>query len=119
MQDTERKRIIVTLNATIKDHEKCKTAMEAVVADAYTESATKTHFWCLGEDGQSLFVLEQYDDAEAVLAHVRANPPSRNDFFASIDVVGIAVYGDVTAELRAVFAPLSPVYMGYYGGFSK
>ncbi len=111
--------MIVALNATIKDEEKCKAAMEAIVADAYAEDGTKTHWWCIADDGKSLFVLEQYDDADASIAHIMADPPSRGDFFASIDIVDVTVYCDLTPELKAMYDPLNPVYMSYYGGFSK
>ena len=93
--------------------------MEVIVADAYDEAGTKSHWWCRGEDGTSLFVLEQYEDADAMLVHLHADPPARSDFFASIDIVDVRIYCDVTPEIKAMFAPLNPVYMGYYGGFSK
>ncbi len=113
------KRIILAMNAKITDQEKCKKAMLAITAAAYTEETTKSHWWCIGEDGESLFVLEQYDDAEAAIAHVKSNPPARKDFFEAIQVVNVIVYCDLTPELKEMFAPLNPIYMNYYGGFSK
>ncbi len=115
----ENNRIILALNAKITDQHKCKTAMEAITADAYDEATTKTHWWSIGEDGESLFVLEQYDDAEAAIAHIKANPPARQDFFESIQVVNIIIYCDLTPELKEMYAPLNPIFMKYYGGFSK
>ncbi|MEM7036543.1 MAG: hypothetical protein AAF570_06135 [Bacteroidota bacterium] len=111
--------IFVALNAIIKDEAQCKVAMAGVVEDAYAESGTKTHFWCRGEDGKSLFVLEQYADEKALIAHVMANPPSRAAFFESIEVVDVTVYGTVSGQIKAMFAPLNPGYMDYYGGYSK
>ncbi len=115
----ETNRIILAMNAKIKDQVKCKKAMDEIVADAYAEETTKSHWWCVGEDSESLFVLEQYEDAAAAIAHVKANPPARADFFDAIEVVSVIVYCDLTPELKQMFEPLNPIYMSYYGGFSK
>ncbi len=119
ISESERNRIFVAMNATIKDEEKCKVAMEGVVADAYAESGTKTHFWCRSKDGEALYVLEQYADEAALNAHVSANPPSRAAFFESIEVADVTVYGAVPDQIKEMFAPLNPTYMNYYGGYSK
>ncbi len=115
----ETNRIIIAMNAKIKDQAKCKKAMQEIVDAAYAEATTKSHWWCIGQDNESLFVLEQYDDATAAIAHINANPPARQDFFESIEVVNVLVYCDLTPELKEMLAPLNPVFMGYYGGFSK
>ena len=119
IKDLERNRILVALNATFKDEEKCKVAMEGIVEHAYAESGTKTHFWCRSKDGKSLFVLEQYEDEKALLQHAMANPPSRATFFESIEVGDVSVYGTVSNNIKEMFAPLNPSYMNYYGGYSK
>lgn len=115
----ETNRIIVAMNAKIKDKAMCKQAMEAIVKEAYNEATTKSHWWCIGDDGETLFVLEQYDDTDAAIAHINANPPARGDFFTSIEVVNVIVYCNLTPELKEMFDPLNPIYMHYYGGFSK
>ncbi len=115
----ETNRIILAMNAKIKDEMKCKIAMQAIVEAAHDEPATKSHWWCIGEDGESLFVLEQYDDAAAAVAHVEANPPARANFLEAIEVVNVMVYCDLTSELKELLEPLNPTFMGYYGGFSK
>ena len=119
IKNFERGRILVALNASFKDEEKCKLAMEGLVEDAYAETGTKTHFWCRSKDGKSLFVLEQYEDEKALIEHVMANPPSRAAFFESIEVVDVTVYGTVPDNIKEMFAPLNPKYMNYYGGYSK
>ena len=115
----EKNRIFVALNAIIKDEEKCKVAMEGVVEGAYAESGTKTHFWCRSQDGKTLFVLEQYADEKALIEHVMANPPSRADFFESIEVIDITVYATVSDQIKEILAPINPTYMNFYGGYSK
>lgn len=119
IKNFERGRILVALNAKIKDGAKCKTAMEGIVQDAYAESGTNSHFWSQGKDGESLHVLEQYADEKALLEHVMANPPSRADFFESIEAGDVTVYGNVSDKVKEMFASLNPTYMNYYGGYSK
>jgi len=119
IKNSERNRILVALNASFKDEEKCKKAMEGIVEHAYAETGTKTHFWCRSKDEKSLFVLEQYEDEKALIEHVMANPPSRAAFFESIEVVDVTVYGSVPDKIKEMFAPLNPAYMNYYGGYSK
>lgn len=115
----ERDRILVAMNGTIIDEEKCKEAMEKVVEDAYAKPGTKTHFWCTSKNGKELFVLEQYEDEKALIEHIMSDPPSRASFFESIEVGGVAVYGAVCDKITEMFAPLNPLYMDYYGGYSK
>ena len=120
IKNFERNRILVAMNATFKDQEKCKVAMEGVVKDAYAEAGTNSHFWCISKDGKTLFVLEQYADEKSLIEHVMANPPSRAAFFESIEVVDVTVYGSVSDDnIKEMFASLNPKYMNYYGGYSK
>ena len=119
ISNIERNRIFVAMNANFKDEEKCKVAMEGVVEGAYAESGTNSHFWCRSKDGKTLFVLEQYANEKALIEHVMANPPSRTAFFESIEMVDVTVYGTVSDKIKEMFAPLTPTYMNYYGGYSK
>jgi len=119
IKNVERNRILVALNASIKDEEKCKKAMEGIVESAYAESGTKTHFWCKSKEGNTLFVLEQYEDEKALVEHVRATPPSRAAFFESIEAIDVSVYGDISDQTKEMLAPLNPMHMNYYGGYSK
>ncbi len=119
IKNFERSRILVALNAKIIDEEKCKKAMEGIIEGAYAESGTKTHFWCRSKDGKSLFVLEQYEDEEALTEHIKVDLPSRTAFFESIEVIDVSVYGNVSDQTKEIFIPLNPMYMNYYGGYSK
>ena len=93
--------------------------MEGVVANAYPRPGTKTHFWTRSEDGESLFVLEQYADEEALIEHIMGNPPARATFFESIEVVDVTIYGMVSDNIKEMFIYLNPKYMNYFGGYSK
>jgi len=109
----------VALNASFNDEEKCREAMKGITESAFAESGTKTHFWCRSKDGKTLYVLEQYEDEQALIQHVAAEPPSRAAFFESIEVMNVFVYGRVSDQIKEMFAPLNPMYMNYYGGYSK
>ena len=64
-------RIFVTLNASFTDVEKCRSAMETIVANAHAAYGVDSHFWFQSDDGKSLFVIEQYKDKKALNQAVR------------------------------------------------
>jgi len=119
IKNFERNRVLVATNASFKDEEKCKVAMEGLVEDAYAESGTNSHFWCRSKDDKALFVLEQYADEKALIEHLMANPTLRAAFFESIEVGDVTIYGTESDKIKEIFAPFNPTYMNYYGGYSK
>ena len=119
IKNFERNRIIVATNASFKDEEKCKVAMEGLVENAYAESGTNSHSWFRSKDGKALFVLEQYEDEQALIEHLMANPTSKAAFFESIEVGDVNIYGTESNKIKEMFAFLNPTYMTYYGGYSK
>ena len=119
INDTEKNRIFVTMNATFKDEEKCRVAMETIVKDAHAAYGVNSHFWFRSKDGKSLFVFEQYADKKALRQAIRRFTSARISFFRSIEVIGVAVYGSISTSSKLMFAALSPQYMDYYGGYSK
>ncbi len=112
-------RIFVTMNATFKDEEQCRVAMETIVNDAHAAYGVNSHFWCRSEDGKSLFVVEQYADEKALRKAIMRFTSARISFFRSIKVTDVAIYGNVSNMIKMMFSPLSPTYMNYYGGYSK
>lgn len=119
IKDFERNRIYVVTNATIRDEEKCKVAVEELIEEAYAKSGTNSQFLCKSKDGEALFVLEQYADEKSLIDHLMANPTSRTAFFESIEVGDVTVYGNVSDKVKVMFASHNPIYMNYYGGYSK
>ena len=119
ISDSEKNRIFVTMNATFKDEEKCRVAMETIVNDAHAAYGVNSHFWFRSEDGKSLFVLEQYEDKKALRKAIRRFTSARISFFKSIEVIDVSVYGSISTSSKLMFAALSPKYMDYYGGYSK
>lgn len=119
ISNAEKNRIFVTMNATFKDEERCKEAMETIVNDAHAAYGVNSHFWFRSEDGKSLFVFEQYEDKKALRKAIRRFTSARISFFRSIKVMDVAVYGSVSGSSKLMFAIMRPNYMDYYGGYSK
>lgn len=115
----ERNKIFVTLNATFKDEEKCRIAMDTIVNDAHAAIGVNSHFWFKSKDGKSLFVLEQYQDKKALRKAIRRFTSARISFFSSIEDIEISIYGSISSSSKLMFAALRPQYMDYYGGYSK
>lgn len=115
----ENNRIFVTMNAIFKDEEKCSVAMETIVKDAHAAYGVNSHFWFRSKDGKSLFVLEQYEDKEALRKAIRRFTSARISFFRSIRVIDVTVYGSISESSKLMFAALKPLYRDYYGGYSK
>jgi len=112
-------RIFVTLDATFRDEERCRVAMETIVNDAHAAYGVNSHFWFQSKDGKSLFVVEQYADAEALRMAIRRFTSARVSFFRSIKGSKISIYGDATFGIKAMFSLMRPKHMNYYGGFAK
>lgn len=117
--EVEQNKIFVTMNATFKDQEKCRIAMETIVKDAHAAYGVNSHFWFQSKDGKSLFVLEQYEDKKALSKAIMRFTSARISFFSAINVVGVSVYGSIAGSSKLMFAALSPHYTDYFGGFSK
>jgi|GEM_PF-2295553 len=112
-------RIFVTLDATFRNEEQCRVAMETIVNDAHAAYGVNSHFWFTSTDGKSLFVVEQYADARALRMAVRRFTSARVSFFRSIKDFTISIYGDATFAILAMFSLMRPKHMNYYGGFAK
>ncbi|MEO1324811.1 MAG: hypothetical protein AAFV59_17600, partial [Pseudomonadota bacterium] len=83
IQNFERNRIFIATNARFESEEEGELAIKAGVGSAHSESAAKTHFWCRSKDRKAFFLLEQYDDEQALIKHDMANPGARADFYRS------------------------------------
>ncbi len=119
IKNFERKRILVATNVSFRDEAQCNLAMKDLVNDAYAESDTHTYFWCRSKDGKTLFILEQYADENGLKEHYKTNPTSRLSFLESVELKDITVYGVESDPLKKLFTAQNPVYMNYYGGYSK
>ena len=112
-------RIFVTMDATFRDEERCRVAMDTIVNDAHAAYGVNSHFWFQSKDGKSLFVVEQYADAKALNLAIRRFTTARVSFFRSIKDFDISIYGDATFGVKAMFSLMRPKLMSYYGGVAK
>ena len=115
----EKERIFVTMDATFRDADRCRVAMETIVSDAHHAYGVNSHFWFESKDRKSLFVVEQYGDARALMMAIRRFTSARVSFFRSIQDYKISIYGDATFAIKAMFSFMRPKHMNYYGGFAK
>jgi len=115
----ESNKVFITLDATFKDEEKCRVAMEKIVNDAHAAYGVNSHFWFRSDDGKTLFVLEQYEDNKAVSQALMRFTRARMSFFSAIKVIGISLYGNISKVSKFMFAAFRPKHMHYYGGYSK
>ena len=115
----ERKRIIVATSAKIRDEEKCIAAMENIVKNAHSKSGTKSHFWCKGNDGKSLMILEQYEDEKALIELAITDEYADSDFTVSTRITDVMIYRAVSEQTKELFAAHRPKLMNYFGGYSK
>jgi len=107
------------MDATFRDEERCRIAMDAIVNNAHAAYGVNSHFWFKSKDGKDLFVVEQYADARALRMAVRRFTSARISFFRSIKDFNISIYGDATFDIKAMFSLMRPKHMNYYGGFAK
>lgn len=119
IKEFERKRVIVTTSAEIRDKEKCDVAMETIVNGAQGKTGVKSHFWCKNKDGRSLLILAQYEDEKAMLEHAVLNQLPDADFIDSSRVTDVRVYGAVSDQAKETVAAFNPKFMSYFGGYSK
>ena len=119
IKDVERNRVFVATNATFNNEAKGAEAMKALVQAAHSETGTSSHFWTRSKDGADLFVLEQYEDEQALADHLLANQTLKAALLESMEVGDVTVYGAHSDEIKKMLAPLGPTYMQYYGGYSK
>ena len=115
----ERKRIIIATSAEIRDEEKCIAAMENIVKNTHSKSATKSHFWCKGNDGKSLRILEQYEDEKALIERAIPDEYTESDFTASTRITDVMIYRAVSEQTKEQFAAHRPKLMNYFGGYPK
>lgn len=93
--------------------------MEELVASARAEPGTLGYEWYISGDGSTVHVFERYADSEATIAHntVFAERWAER-FLAAVEPTRFTVYGDPSAEARAVLDGFGATYLDAWGGFS-
>lgn len=94
--------------------------MQQMVESTEAEPGTQTYEWFLNADGTVCHLYERYADSEAALAHLGTfGSKFAERFLACVEPTRFSVYGNPSAEARAVLDGFGAVYLGPFGGFSR
>ena len=87
--------------------------------DAHTAFGVNSHFWCKGNDGKSLMILEQYEDEKALIELAITDEYADSDFTVSTRITDVMIYRAVSEQTKEQFAAHRPKLMNYFGGYPK
>ena len=90
-----------------------------LIAATRNESGTLAYEYHLSKDAAVCHIYERYQDAEAVLTHLKSFGAFARRFMESCHPTLFYVYGTPTEELKAALADLNPIYFSLLGGFTR
>lgn len=93
-----------------------KTCIETVKAK---DRRVLSYQFFFNDDESKLYIIECYEDSEAVLAHVEI---IGDLFFKLIEVAPMTrgeIFGNASDELVQALAPSGPQFFKYWGGFTR
>ena len=94
--------------------------MKEMVAATKEEPGTKGFEWFLSDDGKSCHIHERYADSDAVMTHLgNFGAKFAERFLACYEPSSLSVYGNPSAEARAVLDGFGAAYLGWFGGFNR
>jgi hypothetical protein len=76
------------------------------------------YHWYLSADETQCTLIEQYPNAEHILAHL-GNVGATLGKLLEVSDISIDVYGEISDEARAALDPLGAIYHSYAMGFSR
>jgi quinol monooxygenase YgiN len=93
---------------------------EMVEGTQRDEPGALNYEWFIADDGKSLHLYERYADPDAAMVH-RENfaQKYRERFVTCLTITKMTLYGNLTSEIRAAFAPPDRVYMSMADGFAR
>ena len=93
---------------------------EMVEGTQRDEPGALAYEWCIADDGTSVHLYERYADPDAAMVHRRNFAEKyRERFLTCLTITNMTLYGNLTSEIRAAFAPSNPVYMPLADGFAR
>ncbi len=93
---------------------------EEMVAYTQTEAGVLAYERFVSEDGATAFVYERYTNSAAAVAHLRAFHDRFGERYVDlVERKRFIVFGDPSAELRAMLDGIGVTYMGRLAGFSR
>ncbi len=114
--------ISFNLQVAIKEGqlESFRSLMEEMVASTQEEPGTLNYEWFLSPDEKTCHIYERYQDSPSILIHLsKLGLMFAPRLLACVDPVGLVVYGDPSAEVRALLDSFGPVYFSPFGGFVR
>lgn len=97
-----------------------RSLMREMVAATREELGTLCYEWFLDAAGATCHIQERYVDAAAAMIHCASfDAHFAQRFLRCFEPTGLAVYGEVSAELRAVLDGFGAVYFKNWGGFRR
>jgi quinol monooxygenase YgiN len=98
-----------------------KTLMKEMVEATWAnEPRTLGYEWCISEDGTTCHTYERYADSAAAVTHLKSvGEKFSARYFAAVEPKQLIVTGTPDDELKAIFAPLNPVYLKPVAGFTR
>jgi hypothetical protein len=100
--------------------ESARALMDEMVKSTLEESGAKNYEWFISKEGSTCHINERYSDSDAGLLHAGIFGSKFADrFMACFEPTGMFVYGEPSAELRAVLDTLGASYFVPFGGFSR
>ena len=101
--------------------EKLEALMREMVEGTRRDEAGALNYeWFIADDGKSLHLYERYADPGAVMVHRKHFAEKyRERFSACLTITRMTLYGNLTSEIRAAFAPSDPVYLRMAAGFAR
>ena len=93
---------------------------EMVAATHEDEAGTEIYEYFLSPDGATCHIYERYVDSDAALVHLGNFGSNFVDrFMTCFEPTSFSVYGDPSAEARAVLDSFGASYLGLLDGFKR
>jgi quinol monooxygenase YgiN len=92
--------------------------MEEMNSANAEETGTRNYEWF--QDGDSMVMIERYDDSEAVMEHLGNWQSKFSERWLQVfDIEALTVFGPADENVRAAFEPFAPTYLPRISGFSR
>jgi quinol monooxygenase YgiN len=94
--------------------------MNEMVSATLEEPGSQGYEWFLSRDGKLCHINERYADSDALMVHL-GNFGSKfaDRFLTCFEPTSFSVYGEPSAEARAVLDGFGANYLGWLGGFDR
>ena len=108
------------LQLNVKDADAFKSLASELVASTNEEAGALIYEYMFTDDSNTCHIYERYVDSAAVMVHL-GNFGSKfaERFMSLVDITGLYVYGNPSADARGVLDTLGATYMAQFDGFAR